>query len=612
MELLNKYADIKMEQLIISCYEYSPDCDNAFENLNKCIKKILNKSHDINIIFVDICLKNQMKSKDLIENLINNNFEKNLREHFSKIRENIIDTIHKGIFNIDFFDTLISEYYKLLIDIDVAFGQIRKYIRLKNRQNIFEFLGKWIMYSDLFELKINDSSFSIFLLKNTDMKKIKNVHKIGKILTDYKKFKENIIDFPFKNSIFDGNIILGKFDIRYYAEEIIEKVYNEEKIDREKIREIFIVCKTYGDPNIFLSELYWFLVEKNNYVSTIPNKYNLDSLLNILGSKWTDHQSCNYSLIISLISDICGDKYINNIWRNAYVDFLEKQKFPIKSQVFTNLLTPNDCTFVTRREHLRKNYIDTKKHESVKIDDNVNIYCDIHRKIYEKYIINKIDECSERIFRLNCEESFVFIEYKCLMLKCNIIQGSILLSVQEKGMTGKEISGKINLPLNILDSYLNSLILSEIITRDNKNKNDPMILFSMNEKFKNMGSQVNLIQYLELWYFITVDKDGKRCENKNNGIKSKKNLEKKIELEKVKINNILLENHVIDKDDFENSGLDLSVDIWKLALIEMVKNDDIEFINGRLSAIKKQTIRKDDIDSKIVIESELCDEKSEE
>jgi len=479
---------------------------NTKKYIRDFIFNVINNK-DSNIIMFNLCIKKYIQSSGHIFYIIQFIYDVFLQA-IQTIREHTIQRdIDNNTFNINKFINIRNHYYRKINIINKHLSILNKYIVIKGRR-ILNIIRDYAFYEGFLNKKYNYKGsecymFAILIdsIRENSKEDIINVFKIINTYNGFsysaKEHRSELFNPELDNQGQD-NIISDNTLIMFVEtiDDNIKKSFNNDITKNEKKQLIDIIiddtymCKKIGNTDIFLMLYHEYLQKR-----LIGRYSNPDVESKLLELLYINNNITNI-MMEYCINDIKGSEFINREFKNIVLAF-DSGKY---SQQLQNMYNRNITTFNILRKNVWTLFNDR---ERIYEPELIKMHLDIFNKFYTDYFNERFNKYSDRYIEYNYDMSTVDMELSIndakYNLHMNLLQASILGHINDnKRLSALELAETMNIQLKDINTEINSLLYSKIITRDSKYRNDDIeIVFFINPKFSAEHTDINLIEIMK-------------------------------------------------------------------------------------------------------------------
>lgn len=507
LPLLHKFGPIITEPLYNKLKISFPITDEFSKKyISDFIFNVINNK-DSNVIMFNLCIKTYIYRSSSIFRLIEFIYGVILQAIHS-IKENIIQiNIDNSTFNINTFINIRNHYYNKLNIINRHLSILNKHIVIKGHR-ILNIIRDYAFYKGFLNEKYNYKGsecymFAILIdsIRENNKEDILNVFKVINTYNGFSysvKERRSELFNPELDNQGQDNIISDNTLIMFVKtiDDNIKKSYSNDITKNEKKQLIDIIiddiymCKKIGNTDVFLMLYHEYLQKR--LIGRYSNPDVESKLLEIL---YINNNKSNI-MMEYCINDIKGSEFINREFKNIVLAF-DSGKY---SQQLQNIYNRDITTFNILRKNVWTLF---NERERIYEPDLIKMHLDIFKKFYTSYFNERFNKYSDRSIEYNYDMSTVDMELSIndakYNLHMNLLQASILGHINDnKCLSALELAETMNIQLKDINTEINSLLYSKIITRDSKYRNDDIeIVFFINPKFSAEHTDINLIEIMK-------------------------------------------------------------------------------------------------------------------
>jgi hypothetical protein len=509
-DILKLFGRLKNEPYCEKINNLELDKNVAKTQILKYVNFLVNdKKKEINYLLLDLCIRQYLTSLDNIYELLNIIY--NIVGKLSLLYGlNIQKLINSNEISVSIILDMIRKYYSTSKNVCLMFNILTKYFRFTTKSKfILNVICDYSYYQNILLKKYykDQQEYTLFeiLHKVIDKNNKQDYIDVLDIVKRYNGFSWSVLNKDNRNDFFDIKIdnvankkLLDDDGINKFVKEIDNKIreINNNNADKDKLIEYvkrnIDICQRGGNKISFMviykKYLHARLLELDS--PNVDIEYLFAGLLNYHNTQKL------YTYIHYILNDIKGSQFITDIYRNVNIHF-SNNVIPEKYQ---KNVDRNKIKFKILRNNAWKSLLDCNENKQkninlpIEIDKYIKIYNSVH-----KYLENKIPTYRHRINKFDYKKSIVKmninINKKTYKLKMNLLQASILINIINNKNNVLELSKYINLELKYMNSELNTLIYSKLITRNkNLKNNDTNIVFNINKKFYSDNNEIDLIK----------------------------------------------------------------------------------------------------------------------
>ncbi len=523
LSILSQFGTVKIEATIPNTISsnFGITKQIALDHITSTIKSMMDGKYDhVNIILVEICLKQFVTNIEDIHNLIIH-----IYNVLSDCTKEFVITLQKQLentqFNLDDFLSLRTKYFVSTAKLGSAFRPLIDVTSMR-KNNILKIMRDYVFYEQILnhQYLIDGQTKYLFsaLTHIIDKNDKKSITDLFKIINTYNGFSHSVKYKKTRSLIFnpvldseEHKLMLSDQLLNEYSALInddIIKLYKSSDNEEKKVLINQIIDNIYMIQRISNPKLFMEQYHKNLQLR----------LLNSLDERELNHNVSIESIFVKLlkesnfpeiyaminfsINDVKAAELINNEFRNVTIKFQTDKYHKEFQESFDRTKI---YTLVLRELSWDQTMNNRTLDHVMRINEPIMFknYLDMFEDFYSKFFMSRMSKyaCRDITYSYECSTVCMDLEInnKIYNLFLNFIQACVLnYIVDNENISANDLALKMNMKLATMNNDINALLLSGIITRDKTIKADETsITFSVNMNFHSDQLNINIPSFLQ-------------------------------------------------------------------------------------------------------------------